>query len=383
MAKKKVDETVLDRQENLAIDVMSMINKQFKDIPDKAAHFVFDDLTTDVTDWIDTGCPELNLAISNRPNGGFPVGRITEIYGATSSGKSLLASYAVKNTIEKGGIPIYFDTEFALNKEFWKVIGVDTKKAMSVTLDLLEDVFETMENIIAKVRATDKNKLITFVVDSIMGGTTKNESVSDFTKGGWNTEKSIVCSQAMRKLTPIISRHNICVILINQVRTNLGVTFGDDETTSGGKAIAFHSTVRIKLKSKGKNQGEINGIKTPVGIKVQAEIVKNKLGPPLRTVIYDIDFSRGINPYSGWLDKLSKTPAIKADGSWYTVNIVDETTGEEVNKRVHGEANFMKLLEDDPYIRDLLYTYLCKTYIMKYNDTSQVETTFTEFDEDE
>lgn len=378
MAKKKVDETVSERQDDLALDIMSMINKQFKDIPDKAAHFVHDDLTTDVMDWIPTGSPSLDLAISNRPNGGFPVGRITEIYGATSSGKSLLATYAIKNTIDKGGIGIYFDTEYALNKEFWTAIGVDTTKALTVGLDRLEQVFASVETIIAKVRATNKDKLITIVIDSIMGATTENESENDFSKGGWNTEKSIVCSQAMRKLTPMISRQNVCLILINQVRTNLGVTFGDDEITAGGKAIAFHSTIRIKLKSKGKIPGEINGIKTPVGIKVQADVIKNKLGPPLRSVVYDINFSKGINDFANWLEVLKNTPVLSMAGSWITLTVVDKSTGEEIYRKFQGEDKFSKLMEDEPYLQELLYPYLCESYIMKYNSTQDIEMVYTD-----
>ena len=292
MAKKKVEETTSDRQDDIGSNILSLINKQFKDEPDNVAAFLSDPNISDITDWIDTGSTELNLAVSNRRNGGWPVGRITEIYGGEASGKSLLAAYAIRNTQKKGGIGVYFDTEAATSRDFFNVIGVDGNKMLLVNMDLIEHIMESIENIVEKVRRTDKDKILTIVVDSIMGATTKVEMESGFDKDGWNTAKAIILSKSLRKLTTMLSRQKVCLILINQIRDKLGVTFGDTDTTAGGKAVAFHSSVRVSLagaKNK-KITTERNGIKTVIGVRTTATIKKNRCGPAYKSATFNIYF---------------------------------------------------------------------------------------------
>lgn len=230
MAKKKKEElpdtpTVSGNQDMLASILADSLNKTFKDY-DKVAYSLdgSEETPTDLNDWVSTGSPTLDLALSNRPNGGYPVGRIIEIVGWEASGKSLLASHALAETQKLGGLATYIDTENALNVDFLQAIGVDVSKEkfVYVQLETVEEVFEAMENIITKVRASNKKRLVTIVVDSVAGASTKAEIEGDYDKDGWSTGKAIIISKAMRKITNLIGKERILVIFTNQLRVKLG-----------------------------------------------------------------------------------------------------------------------------------------------------------------
>ena len=167
MAKGK---SKLEMQDALASTLADSINKQFKGQALKTAFFLDgdDDSPSNVTEWISSGCSMLDLAISNRPYGGFPVGRITEVTGLEASGKSLLAAHTLAETQKKGGLAVYIDTEAAVSSEFLTAIGVDLKSMLYVPLETIEEIFETIETIVEGVRKSDKNRLVTIVVDSII-----------------------------------------------------------------------------------------------------------------------------------------------------------------------------------------------------------------------
>ena len=296
MAKSK---SKLELEDALANTLAESINKQFKGQALKTAFFLDgdDDAPSNVKDWISSGCDSLDLAISNRPNGGFPVGRITEITGLEASGKSLLASHALAETQKKGGLAVYIDTESATSTEFLQAIGVDLKTMLYVPLETIEEIFETIETIVEQVRKSNKDRLVTIVVDSVMGASTKIEMAAEYDKDGYATSKSIILSKAMRKVTNWIARENICLIFTNQLRTKLGVSFGDAWTTSGGKAIPFHASVRLRLKNTGMIKAKINGVEQVVGSKTEVQVVKNRMGPPHRKVNYDIYYDSGIDNY--------------------------------------------------------------------------------------
>ncbi len=175
MAKSK---SKLELEDALANTLADSINKQFKGQALKTAFFLDgdDDAPSNVKDWISSGCDSLDLAISNRPNGGFPVGRITEITGLEASGKSLLASHALAETQKKGGLAVYIDTESATSTEFLQAIGCDLKTMLYVPLETIEEIFETIETIVEGVRKSNKDRLVTIVVDSVMGASTKIET---------------------------------------------------------------------------------------------------------------------------------------------------------------------------------------------------------------
>ena len=362
MAKKT--KTKDELTDDLAVALADSINKQFKGQNYKTAFFLAgdEDAPTNVHEWISSGCSMLDLAISNRPNGGFPVGRITEITGLEASGKSLLAAHTLAETQKKGGLAVYIDTESATSSEFLTAIGVDIKKMLYVPLETIEEIFETIETIVENVRKSDKDRLVTIVVDSVMGASTKIEMSAEYDKDGYATSKSIILSKAMRKVTNWIARERICLIFTNQLRTKLGVSFGDPWTTSGGKAIPFHASVRLRLKS----IGQIKVKDSVVGIKTRVTVVKNRMGPPLRSIDYDIYFESGIDNYGGWLTIMKDFKMVTQAGAWYTYEDIDTDTGEVLDEVKFQSKDFMDKVLSNPEMQQRLYDRICEAYIFKY-----------------
>ena len=359
----------LELEDSLATALADSINKQFKGQALKTAFFLEGDADSpsNVTDWISSGCDILDLAISNRPNGGFPVGRITEVTGLEASGKSLLVSHVAAETQKKGGLAVYIDTEAAVSSEFMQAIGIDLKSMLYVPLETVEEIFETIETIVENARKANKDRLVTIIVDSVMGASTKIEMSAEYDKDGYATSKSIILSKAMRKVTNWIAREKICLIMTNQLRTKLGVSFGDQWTTSGGKAIPFHASVRLRLKNTGMIKAkDANGVEQIVGSKTEVQVVKNRMGPPHRKVNYDIYYDSGIDNYGGWLETMKKFNIVKQAGAWYTLEDVDVETGQ-----VHGDykfqsKDFIEKVIDNPQVKERLYKRICEVYIFRY-----------------
>ena len=302
----------------------------------------------------------LDLAISNRKEGGFPVGRISEITGLEASGKSLLAAHALANCQKEGGLAVYIDTENAISREFLEAIGLDLNKMLYVPLETIEDIFEAIESIVIKIRESNKDRLVTIVVDSVMGASTKIEMAKEFDKDGYATSKAIILSKGMRKLTNMIGREKICLIFTNQLRTRLGVAFGDPYTTSGGKAIPFHASVRLRLKSVGQIKVKKDGVDQAIGIKTRCQVVKNRMGPPLKTIDYDIYFESGIDNFGGWLNVMKQFKLVGTAGAWYTFTRADGSEVKFLSK------DFEKKLEELDGLKDEIYTQICDSYILKY-----------------
>jgi len=349
------------RTDDLANSLADSLNKKFKSF--KVAYFLdgSEDTPTDLGEWISTGSSILDLAISNRKNGGLPVGRITELTGLEASGKSLLAAHLLANTQKKGGLAVYIDTENAMNEDFAKCIGIDVSKMLYIQLETVEDIFEVIENIITKVRESDKDRLVTIVVDSVAAATTKVEQADDFDQTGWATQKAIILSKAMRKITQMIGRQRICLIFTNQLRVKLGAMFGDPYTTSGGKAIGFHASCRLRLKAAGQIKVKVNGKDQVIGIKTKAQVVKNRMGPPLRTAEFNILFDSGIDDYGSWLQMMKDAKLVAQAGAWYTYT--DELTGEIIKFQ---SKEFESKILNDPERKDRLYNQICDSMIMDY-----------------
>lgn len=358
MAKSKSEQA-----DELAVALADNLNKKFKGSGFKAAFFLDSDTESpsEVRGWVGSGSDMLDLAISNRPNGGFPVGRITEITGLEASGKSLLAAHALANTQRNGGMAVYIDTENAVSREFLEAIGLDLEKMLYVPLDTVEDIFEAIESITESVRKSNKDRLVTIVVDSVMGASTKIEMAKEFDKDGYATSKAIILSKGMRKITNMIGREKICLIFTNQLRTRLGVAFGDPYTTSGGKAIPFHASVRLRLKSVGQIKAKIDGVDQVIGIKTRCQVIKNRMGPPLKSIDYDIYFESGIDNYGGWLNVMKDYKLVSQSGAWYTYT---KSNGEEV--KFLSKDFQSKVLEDDELMKEI-YQSICDSYILKYN----------------
>ena len=361
MAKKKKE---LDLADILADE----LNKQSKD--QKVAFFLNEDeAPTNVDGWISTGCAMLDVAISNRPYGGLPVGRITEITGLEQSGKSLVSAHLLAETQKQGGVAVLIDTETAVSRDFLEAIGVDVSKLLYVTADSVEQIFDMTETIIEKVRETSKDKLVTIVVDSVAAASTTNELASDYKKDGYATDKAIIISKAMRKITNMIGRQKISLVFTNQLRQKMNAMFGDPWTTSGGKALAFHASVRLRLKNMGQIKMKVNGADRTVGMKVRCQVVKNRMGPPLRSADFEIYFDRGIDNYGSWLGVMKDNKMVKQAGAWYSY--VDTDTGEEIKFQ---SKDFIVMMGEKEELREQIYKKICEETILQYKgDTLDID----------
>lgn len=367
MAKAKTTPDEIMGRDELATQLAENLNKKFKDF--KVAYFLDgkDEAPTDLTEWVSTGSSTLDLAISNRPNGGVPVGRIVEFTGMEASGKSLIMAHMLANTQKKGGLAVYIDTENALSEEFLRAIGVNVADMLYLPLETVEDIFEAIENIIETIRKSSKDRLVTIVVDSVAAATTKIEQDADYDKDGWATAKAIIMSKALRKITGMIGKQRVLLAFTNQLREKLGVMFGDKYTTSGGKALPFHASVRVRLKGIGKIKSKIGNAEQVIGVQTQAEVIKNRLGPPFKKAEFEIYFDTGIDDYNSWLQLLKSYEVIKQSGAWYT--LIDETTGEEIRFQ---SKDWKNLLSNNEDLKNYCYSKICDAFIMKYKATDMV-----------
>ena len=343
-------------KDELASSLADNLNKQFKDT--KVAYFLdgSDTTPTDIKDFVSTGSTLLNLAISNKPNGGIAVGRITEINGLESSGKSLIGAHILAETQRKEGVAVYMDTETSVSREFLEAIGIDVSNMLYLHLETIEDIFEAIEKIVVKIRESDRDRLVTILVDSLAAATTKVELEADFEKDGWATSKAIIISKAMRKITQMVGRQKIALVFTNQLRQKLGVMFGDPWTTSGGKALPFHASTRIRLKNIGQIKDKKNN---NIGMKMRAQVIKNRLGPPMRHADFELYFETGIDDDGSWLKVMKEHKLVKQGGAWYTM------LNHEGKELKFQSKDWSEQLKDKDF-REHCYNLICDKVILKY-----------------
>ena len=378
MAKSMKTPDEISGRDELASVLADSLNKKFKDF--KAAHFLSgaEETPTDLTEWVGTGSSLLDLAISNRPDGGFPVGRIVELQGMEASGKSLIVAHTLANTQKKGGLAVYIDTENALSEEFLIAVGVDVKNMLYVPLETIEDAFEAVESIIETVRKSSKDRLVTIAIDSVSAATTKVEQDADYEKDGWATTKAILMSKAMRKITNIIAKQRVLLLCTSQLREKMGVMFGDKYTTSGGKALGFHASCRIRLKGVGKLKSGSGKTEQIIGVQTEAQVIKNRMGPPFKKATFDIYFNSGIDDYNSWLTMMKDHGIISASGAYYT--LVNEETGEETRFM---SKQWKGMLDSDADLKQYCYKKVCDIYVMKYKDQAMIDPDDVSVDEGE
>lgn len=357
------------KNESLEKALASTLNKKNKG--EKIAFFLDDtESPTHVPGWVSTGCSMLDLAISNRPHGGIPIGKITDINGLNQSGKSLVSAHLLANTQKKGGVAVLIDTESAASMEFMSAIGVDISSLMYLSLNTVEDIFEAIETIVEQVRTSkEKDRLVTIVVDSLAGASSKAEMEDDFDNAGYATQKAKVIGKGLRKITTMLGKEKITLLFTNQLRTRMGVSFGDPYTPSGGMALPFHSSVSVRLKKTGSITKTENGQKRIIGITVRAQITKNRMGPPLKSCNFDIFFDRGIDDYGSWFHTLTEYKLLSKSGAWYTYEEVDEKTGEVIDEHKFQKNGFIEMLENNPQLREKMYQTICQNVIMSYKTT--------------
>lgn len=273
---------------------------------------------------VPTGSISLDIALGQ---GGFPKGRIIEIYGPESSGKTTLALHAVAEVQKAGGIAGFIDAEHALDPKYAKAIGVDIDDLYISQPDNGEQALEITETMVRS------GAMDIIVVDSVAALVPKAEIDGDMGDSHVGLHARLM-SQAMRKLTGIVSKTNCVVIFINQLREKVGVMFGNPETTTGGRALKFYASVRIDVRriEALKQNGEV------IGNRTRAKIVKNKVAPPFKQAEFDIMYGKGISRSGDVLDCAVEAKIIEKAGSWYSFEGERIGQGRE-NVKVFLEAN--------------------------------------------
>jgi recombination protein RecA len=256
--------------------------------------------------------------------GGFPKGRVVEIYGPESSGKTTLAIHAIAECQKKGGIAAFIDAEHAFDRYYAEALGVDTENLLISQPDNGEQALEIAENLI-RSGAVD-----ILVVDSVAALVPRSEIEGEMGDSKMGLQARLM-SQAMRKLTATIGRTGCCCIFINQLREKIGVMFGNPETTTGGNALKFYSSVRCDIRRSGSAIKDKEG--NVVGNPVKVKVVKNKMAPPFRIATFDIMYGEGISKSGEIIDLGSENEIVQKSGAWYSYEGTKIAQGREAAKQ--------------------------------------------------
>jgi len=300
---------------------MSKIEKDFG----KGAIMRMGDKQIEDVEVIPTGSIALNVALGI---GGYPRGRIIEIYGPESSGKTTLALHAIAEVQKKGGIAAFIDAEHAFDSTYAAKLGVDVDNLWVSQPDNGEQALQIVDEL------TRSSAVAILVIDSVAALTPKKEIEGDMGENVVGLQARLM-SQALRKLTSTVSKTNTCCIFLNQLREKIGISFGNPETTTGGNALKFYSSVRLDIR-KG---SPVKDGDTVLGYITKVKVAKNKLAPPFRRAEFEMTFGEGISKTGELVDLGVEYDIIKKSGSWYSYNGSKLAQGRDATKT---------LLHDNP-----------------------------------
>ena len=289
------------------------INKQFGD---GAIRRLGDSSTVDV-ELVSSGSLSLDLALG----GGYPKGRVIEIYGPESSGKTTLTLHAIAEIQKQGGTAAFIDAEHALDPAYARRLGVDTDNLLVSQPDNGEQALEIAETLVRS------NAVDLVVIDSVAALVPQAEIDGDMGDSHMGLQARLM-SQALRKLTGIISKSKTTVIFINQIRMKIGVMFGNPETTTGGNALKFYASVRLDIR----RTGQIKSGEEIVGNRTKVKVVKNKIAPPFRSAEFDIMYNEGISKSGDVLDLATTYGVVGKSGAWYDYAEAKIGQGREASK---------------------------------------------------
>lgn len=328
-----------DKEKNLN-ETLSQIEKQFgKGTVMKMGDREIVDMPS-----VSTGSLGLDIALGI---GGLPKGRVVEIFGPESSGKTTLTLQAIAECQKAGGTAAFIDAEHALDPNYAQKLGVNVDELLLSQPDTGEQALEVTDMLV-KSGSVDL-----IVVDSVAALTPRAEIEGDMGDHHMGLQARLM-SQALRKITGNIQRSNAMVIFINQIRMKIGVMFGNPETTTGGNALKFYSSVRLDIR----RIGAVKEGEEVVGNETRVKVVKNKVSPPFKQAEFQIMYGEGINVEGEILEFGQKLELIEKSGSWYSHN------GEKIGQ---GKVNASKYLKENPKIRDSLMKEIKKAYIPSIN----------------
>jgi len=278
---------------------------------------------------ISTGALSLDIALGGK---GIPRGRVSELFGPESSGKTTLALHIIANAQKKGGVAAFIDAEHALDITWAKRLGVDVSSLLVSQPDTGEQALDIAEMLIRS------NSIDVIVIDSVAALTPKAELEGEMGDAHMGLQARLM-SQAMRKLTGVINKSKTALVFINQIRMKIGVMFGNPETTTGGKALKFYSTVRIDIR----RLATIKDNTGATGSRVRARVVKNKIAPPFREAEFDMMFDKGISYEGDLIDLGQSCGVVEKSGAW--INYGDVRLGQ-------GREHAKKYLADNPQLAE-------------------------------